>query len=649
MGDDKSQAYGQTLVNIFKGFSQIQFTPGVAGILENKSQLKRRITMIAQFKKGSYQWSALAIVLLVVLGGVALTNAETADNLSDINAKVAQLDIDSATLDDVIEIFGEPLMYVWGQETIPKENIPTNRYCMIYPHGFSIFMSRDSIIELRFDSPAAGYVFYDEIRVGSSLDEVLAVLGEPTETVVGELIGWIDGVLYMDIKSREGRCYYQRSDWNVRMFFADYKVSALYVTSSSSPVNKGILREEDLPPTSFINEEGHIVDKVDYPFVNDPEAIGTWESVDIVEYIEDFDPDGRGHRGDSFPKELFILENGRADPSYYTWTKGLLLNPGDRLASEYVIEEINGTTYMFLEDKGNDYTVRHIKPNFYVLKKVPDKVYVEVESITYDKVDHPFVNDPEVIGTWEAIDFVETPEEFDPGQRQWTGDFYLKGLSFYEDGRTSGSWTWEKGRLWHPEDQMEARYVIKQIDGLSYLFMEEWRSGDVTTGGQKAGYYVMKKVINNIIVPGLGIGDFGWGMSKEEVLKRIGKPDMIFYGEERYTLNNLPRTYFMVYEGLISFRILDDLVKDIAALGPRYKFSNGLGVGDSEQKIKQAFGDDFHLKETDWKDYLTYENKGLMFEIDKNNRRVLEINVSPYVSIKPSPVPEPNESAKELE
>ena len=48
-----------------------------------------------------------------MLGGVALTNAETANNLSNINAKIAQLDIDRAALDDVIAVFGEPLKYLW--------------------------------------------------------------------------------------------------------------------------------------------------------------------------------------------------------------------------------------------------------------------------------------------------------------------------------------------------------------------------------------------------------------------------------------------------------------------------------------------------------------------------------------------------------
>ena len=63
----------------------------------------------------------------------------------------------------------------------------------------------------------------------------------------------------------------------------------------------------------------------------------------------------------------------------------------------------------------------------------------------------------------------------------------------------------------------------------------------------------------------------------------------------------------------VVLNIIDDSVKSIDVLSPDYKFANGLGVGDSEQKIKQAFGDDFHLKETELKDFLIYENEGLQF------------------------------------
>ena len=141
------------------------------------------------------------------------------------------------------------------------------------------------------------------------------------------------------------------------------------------------------------------------------------------------------------------------------------------------------------------------------------------------------------------------------------------------------------------------------------------------------------RITDKTIVPGVRVGGYTFDMSEDDVLERLGKPKVIFYGDEKYTLDNLPRKYFMHY-GDVSFHIVDDSVKGITALSPSYKFANGLGVGDSEQKIKQAFGDDFRIREFEKKDFLTYEDKGLMFEINKQDRTVMEINVSPIDSSK---------------
>ncbi|MEE9566750.1 MAG: M56 family metallopeptidase, partial [Desulfobacteria bacterium] len=72
-GKEKSQDYGQAIVGILRRFSHSRPLPAMAGILENKSQLKRRITMIAQFKKNSYQWSPLAILLIFAFGFVSFS------------------------------------------------------------------------------------------------------------------------------------------------------------------------------------------------------------------------------------------------------------------------------------------------------------------------------------------------------------------------------------------------------------------------------------------------------------------------------------------------------------------------------------------------------------------------------------------------
>ena len=91
------------------------------------------------------------------------------------------------------------------------------------------------------------------------------------------------------------------------------------------------------------------------------------------------------------------------------------------------------------------------------------------------------------------------------------------------------------------------------------------------------------------IVPGVGVGDLKLGMSKDEVLKKAGKPGTIFSGSREFTLENLPRRYVLEYDN-IEVRIDDNAVQSIWIGTTSYKFANGLGVGDSEEKIKQAFG-----------------------------------------------------------
>lgn len=69
---DESKDYGRTIVSLIERFSQARRLLAMAGILETKAQLKRRITMIAQFKKNSYRWSALAVIVVIILGCISL-------------------------------------------------------------------------------------------------------------------------------------------------------------------------------------------------------------------------------------------------------------------------------------------------------------------------------------------------------------------------------------------------------------------------------------------------------------------------------------------------------------------------------------------------------------------------------------------------
>jgi len=75
-GQDKSQEYGGAIVGLLRRFSRSRPLPAMAGIVENKSQLKRRIAMIAQFDNRSYRWSLLGVVLIIILACISLPDAE---------------------------------------------------------------------------------------------------------------------------------------------------------------------------------------------------------------------------------------------------------------------------------------------------------------------------------------------------------------------------------------------------------------------------------------------------------------------------------------------------------------------------------------------------------------------------------------------
>jgi hypothetical protein len=169
----------------------------------------------------------LAIFALLIGFYVFYHHSAARDNFFDnINEKVAKLDINKATRDDVIKVFGEPTSYRWDSKTFDKDNLP-DRYVMIYYDKFMAFIANDSIVELRFHQPGP-YTFRNTLRVGSTLEEALKVLGQPIETVVGQKNQFNEGVLYKDIEGTPGRHYYARPNQGVRLFFFNNKINGLF-------------------------------------------------------------------------------------------------------------------------------------------------------------------------------------------------------------------------------------------------------------------------------------------------------------------------------------------------------------------------------------------------------------------------------------
>ena len=74
-GEEQNQPYGRTIIKLLEGFGGSAWAPSLAGTIENKNQMRERISMIAKFSRAK-QMPALAGVLFIGLGLVTLTDAQ---------------------------------------------------------------------------------------------------------------------------------------------------------------------------------------------------------------------------------------------------------------------------------------------------------------------------------------------------------------------------------------------------------------------------------------------------------------------------------------------------------------------------------------------------------------------------------------------
>ena len=261
-----------------------------------------------------------------------------------------------------------------------------------------------------------------------------------------------------------------------------------------------------------------IADNIDYPFADDQRVIGKWESVDFVDEIEQFKPDKRVYSDELYLTELAFIDGGDTLIGFegeslsngaFTWTKGMILDEVSRTASNYEIKEIDGNIYMFFEWKSGDYTIRGMKPGYYVLKKIDSQKYTKkVDSQKYtkiaapvirEKIAYPFIDDRRVIGSWQSVDLIEAVDGFVPGVKSWPGDLYLARFDIMENGKLDAATTsenapeyiltWTKGLILDMQNKTAKRYQIKVLDGEAYMFYE-WISG----GASEPWYFVFKKV-----------------------------------------------------------------------------------------------------------------------------------------------------------
>lgn len=94
MEPDEYIRYGNIIIKLLESYVRPVCMYGMACVIDDKSQIKRRITMISLFKKNSYKWTILPVIILIVMGCILLTNGKGSGKAEEIkndtDKKVAQ-------------------------------------------------------------------------------------------------------------------------------------------------------------------------------------------------------------------------------------------------------------------------------------------------------------------------------------------------------------------------------------------------------------------------------------------------------------------------------------------------------------------------------------------------------------------------------
>lgn len=141
-------------------------------------------------------------------------------------------------------------------------------------------------------------------------------------------------------------------------------------------------------------------------FVNDPAVIGKWKSVGSLEAGEEFSLEklNASQKGE-LAEEIYFLPQGVSYWIFEGWTKGTLLlhYGGDApiLERSYQVVSREGRKYLLvtLPEEGHIAVFEQVDNTEYALESLGRR----------DNIDLPFVPDPDVVGLWKTVGFVERP------------------------------------------------------------------------------------------------------------------------------------------------------------------------------------------------------------------------------------------------
>lgn len=227
-------------------------------------------------------------------------------------------------------------------------------------------------------------------------------------------------------------------------------------------------------------------------FINDERVIGKWDLVGIASNIEEAKAN-KFIQDDYQIKQLYLLPKGK---QYWviSWTKDIIFINGRE--NHYQID--NDIMYLFV--KGNE--ENEIKIAIY--KKIDDKEYTIEDIKVKDNTDIDYIEDKNLVGFWQTVDFITNKNSFNPEKIQANStNLPLSKVTFNPNGEVYINYRYNKDikRAKYTKDYIInfclsdtlSKYFYQIIDNKKYLIIE-WKSGDYVYGRMINGYYVLEKI-----------------------------------------------------------------------------------------------------------------------------------------------------------
>lgn len=227
-------------------------------------------------------------------------------------------------------------------------------------------------------------------------------------------------------------------------------------------------------------------------FINDERVIGKWDLVGIASNIEEAKAN-KFIQDDYQIKQLYLLPKGK---QYWviSWTKDIIFINGRE--NHYQID--NDIMYLFV--KGNE--ENEIKIAIY--KKIDDKEYTIEDIKVKDNTDIDYIEDKNLVGFWQTVDFITNKNSFNPEKIQANStNLPLSKVTFTPNGEVYINYRYNKDikRAKYTKDYIInfclsdtlSKYFYQIIDNKKYLIIE-WKSGDYVYGRMINGYYVLEKI-----------------------------------------------------------------------------------------------------------------------------------------------------------